>query len=230
MSTNASQPVGRDAWKFFPILYLTLALAFLIRWGKPSPFSRVDVFSGGYLLTRILKRLRSMLRPHRAPLTAEFRRERWGSTAAPGWVGWALALTLADLAVFLDYGHWRLMPGLQQPIAQGFGLLLHIGVVLWMRWTSRYLGAAFADKDSRPALVCSGPFRYIRHPYYAAALLDKIAVALIFASLIGWLLVVPWCVLLLRQVRLEELHLRKLFGARYDAYAKHTYRLLPGVF
>lgn len=160
----------------------------------------------------------------------ESRAERWGSTAAPGWEYWALALTLADLAVYLDYGHWHLMPSLHQPGAQAFGLVLHLAVALWGRWTAKYIAVAFSGANLTPALVRSGPFRYVRHPIYAGAIVEKIAVALVFASLVGWLLVITWCVLLLRQVRLEELHLRKLFGSEYVSYSRQTARLVPGIY
>lgn len=203
---------------------------FLIQWGKPSLWSRVDVFSGGYLLMRTLSLLRTILNQSKAPLSSESQRERWGSTAAPGWVNWALALTIADLAVFLDYGHWHLVPGLERPSAQAFGLLLYLAIALWLKWTQRYLANAFADKGPRPTLIQSGPFRRIRHPYYAGAMMQKIAVALIFASAVEWLLVVPWWVLILRQVRLEEAHLHKLFGHDYEAYARQTARVVPGIY
>jgi protein-S-isoprenylcysteine O-methyltransferase Ste14 len=61
-------------------------------------------------------------------------------------------------------------------------------------------------------------------------MMQKIAVALIFASAVGWLLVVPWWVLILRQVRLEEAHLHKLFGREYEAYARQTARVVPGIY
>lgn len=225
-------------WSLFSVGYLVVALACLIQWKERSPWSRVDIFSGGYLLMRALPFLPPMLRRARMLLAGrskesirpEARAERFGSTAAPGWEYLALALTFADLAVYLDYGHWHLMPSLQRPGAQAFGLVLHLAVALWGRWTARYLAVAFSGASLTPALVRSGPFRYIRHPIYAGAIVEKIAVALVFASLVGWLLVIPWCVLLFRQVRREELHLHKLFGTEYVAYSRKTARLLPGIY
>ena len=179
---------------------------------------------------RALPVVRWMAKPFRVHIPSEGKRERWGSTAAPGWVRFTVGLTIADLAVYLDYGHWHLLPALQRPTFQIAGLLLHIAVAIWNRWTSKYLGVAFADNALRPALIRSGPFSYARHPLYAGAILQKIAVALVFGSVLGWLLVVPWCVLLLRQVRLEEIHLRKLFGEEYEEYAQQTAKLAPGIF
>jgi protein-S-isoprenylcysteine O-methyltransferase Ste14 len=239
MSTNAA-PVPSDSvtpprrrmspWLPFKIAYLALALACLIQWGRPSLWSRIDFFSGGYLSIRGLRVLRSVLKPSRKLRSADSQKERWGSTAAPGWVSWSLVLTMADLAVFMDYGHWHLVPSLKRPYLQAFGLVLYLTAALWMWWTKRYLGTAFAGNRVRPTLMQSGPFRYIRHPYYSGAILERIAATLVFASAVGWLLLVPWSFLLLRQVRLEEAHLHKLFGREYETYTRQTARLIPGIY
>lgn len=239
MSTNATPTQGSivkqhrrrlSPWLPFKIAYPVVAFVCLIQWSGPSLWARVDLFSGSYLLIRGLRVLRSVLRPSRKQDSSEFRRERWGSTAAPGWVNWALALTLADLAVYLDYGHWHLAPGLKRPYMQALGLLLYLVAALWMWWTKRFLGTAFADNRVQPMLMRLGPFQYVRHPYYAGALIEKIAAALVFASVVGWLLIVPWSFLLLRQIRLEEVHLQTLFGREYEAYAQQTARLVPRIY
>src|SRR5262245_24065413 len=106
MSTNVTSAQGNSLpqhgrrmspWLPFKIAYPAVALVCLIQWGKPSLWSRVDFFSGTYLLIRGLRVLRSMLNPSSQRHSSEYRRERWGSTAAPGWVSWALALTVTDL-------------------------------------------------------------------------------------------------------------------------------------
>ena len=78
--------------------------------------------------------------------------------------------------------------------------------------------------------AASGPFRCIRHPYYAGAMMQTVAVAIIFVSAVGWLLVMFWWILILRQVRLEEAQLHKLFGYDYQAYARQTARVVPGIY
>jgi len=217
-------------WLPFKIAYPAVAFACLIQWGGPSLWLRVDFFSGGYFLIEGLRVLRSVLNPSRKPRSKEAWRERWGSTAAPGCISRALALSVADLAVYLDYGHWHLLPNLKRPYVQASGLLLYFAAALWMWWTKRYLEPAFADNRVQPTLVRSGPFQYIRHPTYAGAMMEKIAVALVFASAVGWLLVVVWSLFLLRQVRLEEVHLHNLFGREYEAYTRQTAKLVPGIY
>jgi protein-S-isoprenylcysteine O-methyltransferase Ste14 len=220
-----------NPWLLFAVGHLAVSLACLIQWGQPSAWARVDLFSGGYLVLRSLPVLRSILSPFRARGSAESNRERWGSTSAPRFVSFTLVLSIADVAIYLDYGHWNLTPALQRPAAQAAGLLLHLAVAFWNRWAARYHRAAFDNNAVRPALVRSGPFRYVRHPIYAGAMIQKIAAALVFGSAVGWLLAALWWVLLLRQVRLEETHLRKLFGDEYEGYARQTpAKLAPGIF
>jgi protein-S-isoprenylcysteine O-methyltransferase Ste14 len=219
-----------NPWLLFAVGHLVASLVCLIQWGKPSPWTQVDIFSGGYLVMRGLPVLQSILHPFRVRVSAERRRERYGNTAAPGFLGFTVILGIADLAIYLDYGHWHLVPALRQPIAQAVGLVLHLAVAIGNRWTSRYHRAAFANEALGPALVRSGPYGYIRHPIYAGAMLQRIAAALVFASAVGWLLAALWWILLLRQVRLEEKHLRKLFGDEYEAYARQTAKLAPGIY
>jgi len=102
-------------WRRFTVGYLILAFLCLLQWDKRSLWLRVDFFSGGYLLMRVLPVLRSVMRRTPTLVAVESQRERWGVTAAAGWMNWALLLTMTDLAVFVDYGHWHLLPGLQQP-------------------------------------------------------------------------------------------------------------------
>ena len=217
--TPVSKPGRRiDPWRAFSVGYVVAAFACLIQWGKPSPWLRVDLFSGGYLLMLGFPKIRLILRrlmralpvfratqsAQRVRISAECRRELWARTSWPSLVKWGGVLTVAQLAVYLDYGHWHLIPGLEQRGAQTFGLLLYLLVAAWMRWTVRCLESAFAGQTLRPTLMESGPFRHVRHPLYAGAMVEKIAIALVFASAVGWMLAVLWWLLLLRQVRLRK--------------------------
>ena len=78
-------------------------------------------------------------------------------------------------------------------------------------------------------LVTSGPFRYVRHPAYAAfpflMVGSGLALGSWLAALVGLLLVLP----VLRRTALEDRVLReKLEG--YSTYARQVrYRMFPGV-
>jgi protein-S-isoprenylcysteine O-methyltransferase Ste14 len=137
---------------------------------------------------------------------------------------------LLELTVFLDYGHWHLLPGLERPSLQGLGLGLYSGVAIWQVWTDEYLARHFSQGQPEALPMENGPYRYIRHPRYAAAIAGKIAVALVFASVLAWPLALAWAVMLIQKVGIEEAHLRSLFGAEYEAYAHRTAKLLPGLY
>jgi protein-S-isoprenylcysteine O-methyltransferase Ste14 len=158
------------------------------------------------------------------------RREWWGLTSKPAAGKWAIPLMLGELAVFLDYGHWHTGVLLNWPILRGLGLALYVVAAAWQMWTDVYLARFFGSERPPREPLSEGPFRYVRHPRYAAAMLAKAALALIFASLVCWLLWVAWTFVLVRTVEAEELHLRRRFGTKYENYAHGTARLLPRIY
>jgi protein-S-isoprenylcysteine O-methyltransferase len=139
-------------------------------------------------------------------------------------------LMALDLVVFLDYGHWRLTPWLVRPELQAVGLALYFAVTLWQIWTDGYLARYFDQSKKPPLPMNHGPYRYVRHPRYAAAIIGKAAMALTFASPFGWLLVIAWALLLLNKIAIEERHLRKTFGPRYESYAQTTAKVIPWIY
>lgn len=237
------------------LLYLALALACLVRWDAPRPWSRLDVFSGAYLLLRLLGSIHSIVSNREVFGSEETRREWWALTSDPGGIKWVMVLMAADLTVFLDYAHWRLTPALDRASLKSLGLALYLLASIWQMWTDGYLARYFArlqpaegpergaegpleagpgprrPRPVEPAKpIREGPFRYIRHPRYAAAIAAKIAFALVFASALGWALTAAWALLLTRKVGIEEAHLRRVFGAEYEEYARRTARMLPGIY
>lgn len=212
------------------LAYLLLALACLIQWGTARPWTRVDLFSGVYLGLRLLGALYSLASSRRAFRSRPLRREWWGETSVAATERWVILLMFGDLMVFLDYGHWHIVSSLERPTLQGIGLVLYLFGAVWQIWTDSYLARHFNDDRFLEAPTVVGPFRHVRHPRYAAAIVGKIAFSLVFASAFGWLFLLPWTVLLLHKVRAEEVHLRRLFGPRYQQYAERTARLVPGVY
>ena len=210
--------------------YLVAILACLWQWGSPRPWSRLDVFSGGFFALALLWMAGTMVLHSSFFRCPEVVQEVSGQNFDPKMLIWITALSLADLLIFLDYGHWRLAPPLENPALQGIGLGLFLVAGLFLFWADTYLARHFANDLRKRQVIREGPFRLTRHPRYASLLVGRIAYALIFASVIGWLLAALWLVLILQRVRLEEVHLRRIFGADYDAYAARTARLFPGIY
>jgi protein-S-isoprenylcysteine O-methyltransferase len=111
--------------------------------------------------------------------------------------------------------------------------LFLVGLVL--RWYSIwYLGRFFTVNvaiHSGHEIIDTGPYRRIRHPSYAGALLAFLGLAL---TLNNWLslvlIVVPVTIAFRRRIRIEERALANALGRPYTSYMQRTKRLVPGVY
>jgi protein-S-isoprenylcysteine O-methyltransferase Ste14 len=234
---NIANVVGTRFAKFlhlttciYSLGYLLLAGACLIRWGALDPWSRFDVFAGGYLLLRTLGSVHSVAAGRRVFRSPQVMQEWWATNSDPGGIRRVMILMALDLTVFLDYAHWHLWALLERPTLQACGLTLYAGAMAWQMWADSYLAKFFAGGPHEGTPMREGPYRFVRHPRYAAALAGKVAFALVFANVLGWLMVLAWGTLLLRKVEVEEAHLRELFGRGYEAYQQTTAKLLPGIY
>jgi len=111
--------------------------------------------------------------------------------------------------------------------------LFAAGVVL--RWYSIiYLGRFFTTNVAIAAdhqLIDSGPYRLVRHPSYAGAMLTFIGFGLGFGNLISLLIVTaPVLAVLMWRIRIEEEALLEAFGDQYRYYMKRTKRLIPLIY
>jgi protein-S-isoprenylcysteine O-methyltransferase Ste14 len=214
----------------FIAVYLVAAVGCLWQWGSTEPWSRVDVFSGGFLLISLMWGC-AMMRFHRPIFRSrEVLQEATGITYDRWMLPSITIFAITELSVFLDYGHWHLVPQLENPVLQTIGLVLYFFDALWLIWTDNYLSKVFVSDLSERKIMTRGPYRYVRHPRYAALIASRIAFALALASILAWFFFLGWLWVNLRRVRLEEAHLRELFGAEYEVYASRVARLLPGVY
>lgn len=112
----------------------------------------------------------------------------------------------------------------------GLGIGLY-GMVMWL-WAAQTLGRFFVPGVGvfhDHTLVTSGPFRFVRHPIYAAVFALWLGVAL---GTLNWLLLVLWpgfVAGVLRQARKEEGFLQAKFGTAYEDYTRRTRQLIPKV-
>ncbi len=111
------------------------------------------------------------------------------------------------------------------------GITLALLAVLWLWWVFRTIGNNISEtvltKESHE-LITSGPYRWIRHPLYAGALVFLFSISLVFedwvifaytlAGLLAFrLLVIPT----------EEEKLLETFGEDYECYQSRTGSLFP---
>ncbi len=128
----------------------------------------------------------------------------------------------------------------RRPGATAIGPPLTVGLIaiacLWCGialrfWSFRTLGRYFTftvqTSDDQP-VIDSGPYRVIRHPSYAGALLALIGVALLFGNWWSFAgLMVPIIAGFVYRIVVEERALKSALGERYAEYAQTHKRLIP---
>ena len=145
----------------------------------------------------------------------------------PVLVGAAMLATPAWLPGILTH---RLVTGPDSPALGTVLVAIGLGFAVLARW---YLGrnwsAAVTVKQDH-TLIRNGPYRFVRHPIYSGMVLALFGTALATGeprAFIGAALILLGFIL---KLRLEEARMRETFPAEYDEYARHTARLIPGVF
>jgi len=206
-------------------------LALLRQPAATDPWARLNVYTGGALLVggvagiaQAVTFLRSALR---SPGIAG---EALGLTYDPAIVLFVFVLEPGKLAVVLDYARWHLVPGLEQPALQAIGLAITVAGSACLIWTDRWLARHFTSDAAAAELMTGGPYAFVRHPRYLSMLLLGLGFPLVFASILGWPLWVILLIAIRHRIEREEPHLHELFGTAYEAYARRTARLLPGIY
>jgi protein-S-isoprenylcysteine O-methyltransferase Ste14 len=139
---------------------------------------------------------------------------------------------LALLAWMIDPG-WMRWSSLSLPLwSRWTGVAVIVVACGLLMWTFRSLGMNLTDTvvtRRNHSLVSDGPYRWIRHPFYASAALIMLAIVLITAN---WFFLATGVLvfsLLVIRTRTEEAHLVARFGERYRTYMKHTGRFVPRI-
>ena len=203
----------------------------LRQWGTTQPWSRLDLYSGGFIILGLIVETEQALTFSRAAFRSEgIAREALGLRYDKTLFQGSMVLNGAVLLMALDYAHWHLLPALERPLLQGIGMALGILGVIWQTWADIWLGRHFLNDSTTRKVMTDGPFCYVRHPRYAGFLVRKLAWSLLLASVIGWALFLLWLLLVLRRMDREEAHLNTLFGPEYELYARRTARLVPRIY
>ena len=112
-----------------------------------------------------------------------------------------------------------------------FGVSVAIaGGCLWV-WAVHSLGKNLTDtvitrKDH--TLVTSGPYRWVRHPFYTACAVGLVGGSLVMANwLLPLLAAIVWFGFLVPRTKIEEDNLLTRFGDAYRDYMQRTGRFLP---
>ena len=146
--------------------------------------------------------------------------------AVIGWKGWSLIafVVLVAALIGLIYRHSILATN---PIL----LAVQVASVLLMIWARLTLGVRSFHATANPTaggLITGGPYRFVRHPMYAAILYFITAALVSHFSLVNALLVVVAAIGVSVRILGEERLLTQEFP-EYMTYALHTKRVIPFV-
>jgi protein-S-isoprenylcysteine O-methyltransferase Ste14 len=128
---------------------------------------------------------------------------------------WGLAKSLADGVVVLAV------------VMSLFAFVLGISARITLGKAYSPRGAAQEQMN----LIRQGPYKYIRHPLYFAAILWCIGWPLFIKSIFGSLAALAFIIPALRvRINDEEQELVRVFGEDYRKYQEETWRLLPFIY
>jgi len=149
------------------------------------------------------------------------------------WVLVAFSVIALLMAYFSSYtdriGFWTIDGDTIRWV--GVVVLLAGGVLrIWPVYVLKKRFSGLVAIQSEHRLETHGIYGLIRHPSYLGLLASSLGWVLAFRSGVGALLVALLLVPLVARIRAEERLLRAHFGAEYDDYCAHTWRLLPWIY
>ena len=146
---------------------------------------------------------------------------------------WDLANAIEPLGMILGFtsiGRFQSAPIIIGSVGV---VLLLVGIAI--RWTAIYtLGKYFTGivvikRDHQ--LIRTGLYKHLRHPAYAGSLLAHLGLGLSFANWFSLALSsVPYFLVTIYRMDVEERALADVFGAEYVVYCKTAKRLIPGLY
>jgi len=171
------------------------------------------------------------------PTTPELAAER--SRIAENTKGWD---RVAVALIFLSGAAIFLMAGLDERFgwSPGLAVAIHVAalvitiltqaVFIWAMASNRFFAKTVCIQAERAhAVASSGPYRFVRHPGYAANIVTMFAVSLLLGSL--WALIPAALSALAFIVRtaLEDATLQRELDGYADYARQVRYRLVPGI-
>jgi protein-S-isoprenylcysteine O-methyltransferase Ste14 len=145
----------------------------------------------------------------------------------------AVPALLATVVYVIKPG-WMSWSALPLPIwLRWLGVGVALGGFVLLQWSQDTLGKNWSDDPKLlqgQQMITSGPYRWLRHPIYAAFLLILGSLLPISAN---WFVGGMWIVMtgldIASRMRTEEAMLLRQFGDEYRAYMRSTGRLFPPI-
>ncbi len=135
------------------------------------------------------------------------------------------------LFAWLTNPTWMSWSNLELPIwLRWAGVALMVLTAIVLVWTFRRLGSNLTDTvvtRKEHSLVLTGPYRWVRHPFYVSALFGSMGISLMTANWFLFIVGELAFVLLYRRTRIEEDRLVQRFGSEYQQYMEKVGRFIP---
>ena len=194
-------------------------------WGGWHPFFRHPAFRALAAVTVALVVVATCSKGNTSSGEKEDRGNRWVLIAFT-----VIAILMAYFSAYTDrIGFWTLdgdtlrWAGVVVCFLGGLLRLIPVFVL-----GNRFSGLVAIQPGHR--LETRGIYALIRNPSYLGMLITSLGWVLAFRSGVGILLVATLLIPLVARIHAEERLLRNHFGAEYDEYFNHTWRLLPGIY
>ena len=138
---------------------------------------------------------------------------------------------MLSLILFIIEPRWLAWSAVPLPTwLRWTGAALGLLVAALLFWTLRHLGKNLTDTvvtRRNHSLVTTGPYRWVRHPFYVSIILAIVANSLAMANAFFLIAGVVLFTLLAIRVRIEEAKLLERFGDKYRAYRERTGAFRP---
>jgi protein-S-isoprenylcysteine O-methyltransferase Ste14 len=122
--------------------------------------------------------------------------------------------------IMLPYRSWMNSVGVVISVL-GFALVFWARAVLGGNWS----GSVTVKVEHE--LICTGPYRWVRHPIYTGLILAMIGTAITLDRWRGVVAVILlWIAFTFKRLK-EELFMRQTFGDQYVEYSKNTGAIIP---
>ena len=143
-------------------------------------------------------------------------------------------LALLATITYVIIPAWMSWSALPFPVwSRWLGVAVALGGFALLQWSQQSLGMNWSDAPKLlegQEMIASGPYRWIRHPIYAAFLLILGSLLLISAN---WFVGAMWIGMtsldVASRMNAEEAMMLGQFGERYQAYMRRTGRLFPRI-
>ena len=214
---------------FFTVLvpFLPLLISWRWDWWEAWTYGILSVL--GFVISRLLvSRRHPDLIAERARSMQHKDTKSWDKKLAPLMgLGGILVMVIAGLDALLDWS-----PSFSVPVKILALVLIVAGYALssWALVENRFFsGMVRIQTDRGHQVVSSGPYRWMRHPGYAGALLVYLVTPLFLDSALAFLPTVMTVGLYITRTSLEDRTLQNELPGYAEYASRVKYRFLPGI-